>query len=123
MRIAQVVARKGRCVWRLCATGIEGHAGNAHATSRNAVVELARAVLDTSQLTDYSEDVTVNVGTFAGGIGVNTVPGSAEALVEMRAADGDVFERTAHRIDELMAVSALFAVCCPRHWCGHSCAG
>jgi|EP01047_Picozoa_sp_COSAG01_P036448 glutamate carboxypeptidase len=106
MRIAQVVARKGRCVWRLCATGIEGHAGNAHATSRNAVVELARAVLDTSQLTDYSEDVTVNVGTFSGGIGVNTVPGSAEALVEMRAADGDVFERTARRIDELMAVSS-----------------
>eukprot|EP01050_Picozoa_sp_SAG11_P028686 SAG11_NODE_7769_length_1098_cov_1.981982_1_plen_314_part_10 len=97
-----VVARKGRCVWKLSAAGIEGHAGNAHQTSRNAVVELARAVVDTSQLTDYSEAVTVNVGTFSGGVGVNTVPGSAEALVEMRAGDSGVFERTARRIDELL---------------------
>ena len=98
-----VVARKGRCVWKMQAAGIEGHAGNAHQTSRNAIVELARAVTAASELTDSSKEVTVNVGTFHGGIGVNTVPGSAQALVEMRAADKEVFERTAQMMDDLMA--------------------
>ena len=98
-----VTGRKGRCVWKLRAAGIEGHAGNAHHTSRNAVVELARAVLDVSTLTNYNDTVTVNVGTFHGGIGVNTVPGSAEAVVEMRSLDVAAFERTALQIDDLIA--------------------
>ena len=44
----------------------------------------AQAVLAVARLTDYSRDLTVNVGTISGGIGHNTVPVSAHALLEMR---------------------------------------
>lgn len=76
-----VTARKGRCVWRLEAVGIEGHAGNAHHVSRNAIVALSHAMVAVSRVTDYEKGVTVNVGVVQGGTVINTVPGSAVAEV------------------------------------------
>lgn len=81
-----VTARKGRCVWTIEGMGVEGHSGNAHQTSRNAIVHLCDAVKSISDLTDYSKDVTVNVGVIHGGRGVNTVPGYAYAEVCFKSA-------------------------------------
>lgn len=48
-------------------------------------------------------DVTVNVGTIQGGRGVNTVPASATAEVEMRALDPDVFATAAAAVEKACA--------------------
>jgi hypothetical protein len=73
-----VVGRAGRAVWQLTADGIEGHAGNGHRTSRNAIAILSEAVVELGKLTDYDKSLTVNVGTFHGGTVVNTVPGAGD---------------------------------------------
>ena len=97
-----VTGRKGRCVWRLTADGIEGHAGNFHREGRNAIEELCRAVLEVSAVTDYGGGVTVNVGTIAGGKGVNSIPGDADALVEMRAGCPDSFAGAIQAIEGII---------------------
>src|SRR5262249_28746410 len=60
------------------------HAGNAHAEGKNAIWALARFVDDAQRLTDYARNLTVNVGRIEGGIGKNTVPDQATALVDFR---------------------------------------
>ena len=96
-----VIGRKGRSVCKLVADGIEGHAGNAHQTSRNAITVMSDAILQLSALTDYDNSVTVNVGTISGGTTVNTVPGTASADFEMRAASAAAFERANAAIEEV----------------------
>ena len=97
-----VTGRKGRCVWRLTADGIEGHAGNFHREGRNAIEELCRAVLEVSAVTDYGVGVTVNVGTITGGKGVNSIPGRADSLVEMRAGCPDSFAGAIQAIEAII---------------------
>eukprot|EP00041_Stephanoeca_diplocostata_P041527 m.8253 g.8253 ORF g.8253 m.8253 type:complete len:468 (+) comp6149_c0_seq1:289-1692(+) len=104
-RAKVVTSRKGRCIWEVVSRGIEGHAGNAHHTSRNAITQLCKTLLAISDVTDYSTGVTVNVGTIRGGKGVNSVPGEAVAEVEMRAATPVAFARAAAAIEALGSTS------------------
>ena len=87
-----VTRRKGLGGLSVVAHGKAGHAGNAHADSVNAIWAMSRFVDRAQQLTNYDRGVTVNVGRIAGGIGKNTVPDRAEALVDFRyltAPDGE----------------------------------
>lgn len=87
-----VTARKGRAEFRLLADGRGAHAGNYHKQGANAIVQLARTILDVASFTDYIRNITFNVGVVNGGSVVNRVPHHAEATVEMRAFDPQVFE-------------------------------
>ncbi len=87
-----VVARKGMAVYRVTAEGRAAHAGSAHERGANAIVQLAEAVGQIADFTDYERDLTFNVGTLSGGSVVNRVPHSASASVEMRAFREDVYE-------------------------------
>jgi glutamate carboxypeptidase len=87
-----VTRRKGIGNLTVVAHGRAAHAGNAHGEGVNALWAMARFVDRAQQLTDYERGITVNVGKLAGGIGKNTVPDSAEALVDFRfltARDGE----------------------------------
>ncbi len=87
-----VTRRKGIIGMTVVAHGKAAHAGNNHADGVNAIWALARFVERAQELTDYERGVTVNVGKIAGGIGKNTVPDRAEALVDCRfltARDGE----------------------------------
>src|SRR6476620_4346877 len=75
------------------ATGKAAHAGNVHHEGCNAIWALARFIDAAQRLTDYDRGVTVNVGKISGGIGKNTVPDRAEALLDFR------FLQTAHGQD------------------------
>jgi glutamate carboxypeptidase len=79
-----VTRRKGLGGLTVVAHGKAGHAGNAHAEGVNAIWALSRFIDRAQQLTDYERGVTVNVGKVAGGIGKNTVPDHADALVDFR---------------------------------------
>jgi glutamate carboxypeptidase len=80
-----VVGRKGRGAWKVTATGRGAHAGGKHPFGANAIVQLAQTVQRIAALTDYSRQLTFNVGAICGGTVVNRVPHEATAEGEFRA--------------------------------------
>lgn len=88
-----VVARKGRAAWRVTVTGRGAHAGGKHSQGANAAVQLGQILPRIAALTDYSRDLTFNVGTIHGGTVLNRVPHEAVAEGELRAFTPEVYER------------------------------
>jgi glutamate carboxypeptidase len=87
-----ITARKGTGAVKAVAAGRAAHAGNAHQQGANAIWALSRFIDRAQGLTDYEAGITVNVGKISGGLGKNTVPDQAEALVDFRfvkIADGE----------------------------------
>lgn len=89
-----VVARKGRATWRATVQGRGAHAGSSHGDGANAIVQLGRVVERIAALTDPARELTVNVGTIAGGTVLNRVPHEAVAEGEFRAFAPGVYEQT-----------------------------
>jgi glutamate carboxypeptidase len=87
-----VVARKGRASYHVTVEGRGAHAGAAHEEGANALVQLAHVIQKIATLTDYSRDLTFNVGVAAGGTVINRGPHYASAAVEMRAFSPAVFQ-------------------------------
>jgi glutamate carboxypeptidase len=83
--VLMVVARKGRATWRVTANGRGAHAG------AYAVVQLGQTVQRIAALTDYSRQLTFNVGTICGGTVLNRVPHEAVAEGEFRAFTPEVY--------------------------------
>lgn len=77
-------SRKGLGQVRLRVTGRESHAGDRHAEGVSANLELAHEVIAVEALTDYPRQVTVNVGVMNGGEKRNTIPGCADAYIDLR---------------------------------------
>jgi glutamate carboxypeptidase len=105
-----ITRRKGLGGLTVTAHGKAAHAGNAHAQGANAIWALARFVDGAQRMTDYDRGVTVNVGRIAGGMGKNTVPDQAEAVVDLRfltAPEG------ASLVERLRAVAAEAAAAVP----------
>ena len=89
---ALVRCRKGSANFRVIVEGRGAHAGSRHHEGANAVVELAAVVGRIAALTDYTRDLTVNVGSIQGGGPVNRVPHLAECIVNIRAFDEAILE-------------------------------
>ena len=87
-----VTSRKGRAEYLVSVEGRGAHAGNYHKQGANAIVQLADTIKQIASFTDYSQQITFNVGVVNGGSVVNRVPHQAEARVEMRAFSPEVFE-------------------------------
>jgi glutamate carboxypeptidase len=77
-----VTGRKGRLGLRLTVHGRAGHAAKGGSKS-SAVLELAHKVIALEALNNDAE-ITLNVGQVEGGIGPNTVPDLASALIDVR---------------------------------------
>jgi glutamate carboxypeptidase len=88
-----VVARKGRGSWRVKVNGRGAHAGGRHEYGANAIVQLGRTLERVAALTDYSSQLTFNVGTVRGGTVLNRVPHEAEAEGEFRAFTREAYEQ------------------------------
>lgn len=80
-------ARKGLGQARLKVVGRESHAGGSHENGVSANLELAHKVIAIESLTDYDKQLTVNTGVMRGGEKRNTIPGCADAYVDMRYPD------------------------------------
>jgi glutamate carboxypeptidase len=101
-------ARKGVGGYTLQVTGKAAHSGLDFEKGQSAVLELARQVLEISNLTDVSKGVTLNVGKISGGTRVNVVPAEATASLDVRvAAEKDAEE--IHR--RLMSLKPFNAHC------------
>ena len=85
-------SRKGSVKMRINVTGRGAHCGGQFDKGANAVVQLARLVEKAAALSDLSKDLTVNVGSFHGGIVFNRIPHEAEALIDIRAYDIEYYQ-------------------------------
>jgi glutamate carboxypeptidase len=83
-RDAIVTRRRGTGTLTLSFAGRAAHAGNAHASGKNALWAMARFIDAAQALTDYERGSTVNVGLASGGTSSNTVPAFAECKVDVR---------------------------------------
>lgn len=105
-----VVARKGMARYRIEVAGKAAHAGTSHALGSNAIVQMSDVIRRVADFTDYSRDLTFNVGTVAGGTVINRVPHQASASVEMRAFDSDAFAHGKQQMLDLGAFSSVRSV-------------
>jgi glutamate carboxypeptidase len=96
-----VRCRKGSANMRVYVEGRGAHAGSRHREGANAIVEIAQVIDRIAQLTDYSQELTVNVGSIKGGGPVNRVPHFAECGVNIRAFDEAILQA---------AIDAMFAL-------------
>lgn len=107
-----VTRRKGIGSVTVVAHGKAAHAGNNHADGINAIWALSRFVDGAQGLTNAERGVTLNVGKISGGIGKNTVPDHAEALVDFRfltAPDGEATLASVRAIADQAASSVAGA--------------
>lgn len=79
-----VTGRKGNLRLKLDVQGKSGHAAFAGSDKGSAILELARKIIALEALNDYEKGITVNVGKIEGGIGPNTVPPHASAVIDAR---------------------------------------
>jgi glutamate carboxypeptidase len=103
-----VVARKGRATWRVTASGRGAHAGAKHQQGANAIDQLAKVLPRIAALTDYSRDITFNIGTVSGGTVLNRIPHEAIAEGEFRAFTPEVYE---HGKSALLALAGPGEIC------------
>jgi glutamate carboxypeptidase len=96
-----VVARKGRATWRVTVAGRGAHAGAKHAHGANAIVQLGRTIQAIAALSDYSRELTFNVGTVSGGTVLNRVPHEAFAEGEFRAFTPEVYQQAKSALQAL----------------------
>ncbi len=112
-----VTARKGRATFRVTVEGRGAHAGGDHERGANAVVQLAHTVQRIAALTDYSKELTFNVGNISGGTVANRVPHHAVCELEMRAFSREVFNAGVEALNKLsndivVRAAADKAPCC-----------
>jgi glutamate carboxypeptidase len=94
-------SRKGSANVRVSVEGRGAHAGSRHGEGANAIVEIAQVIDRIARLTDYSRELTVNVGSINGGGPINRVPHFAECEVNIRAFDEAILQA---------AIDAMFAL-------------
>ncbi len=102
-----VVARKGRASWRVTVKGRGSHAGGKHAQGANAIVQLGLTLQQVANLTDYSRNITFNVGTVCGGTVLNRVPHEAVAEGEFRAFTPEHYQRAKNGLLALAGPGAV----------------
>ena len=105
-----VVTRKGMAVYRVAVEGRAAHAGTSHEQGANAIVQLAHTLTKIGAMTDYERQLTYNVGTVSGGTVTNRVPHQAEARLEMRTFDPEIYEAG---IEQMLALNGTSDVSSP----------
>ena len=102
-----VTGRRGKCGYRLLVRGRAGHAAFAGEDKASAILELAHKVIGLEGLNNTKRGLVVNVGMIKGGIGPNTVPEEATALVDTRFTSADDDRELAAAMESLMAQTTV----------------
>jgi glutamate carboxypeptidase len=101
-------SRKGVGRFRLEVEGRAAHAGVAPQQGRNAIVELARQILNLQDLQDLAAGTTINVGVVQGGTTTNVVPAHASAEIDVRVASRCEEERIESALRTLVPVTSEY---------------
>ncbi len=98
---AVVRSRSGVGRFFVTVHGKSAHAGMDHNAGVNAIVGLAKIIVQLSELTDPSRGTTVNVGVVKGGTKRNVVPDEARAEIDVRVQTLDEGQRIERRVREI----------------------
>ncbi len=104
---AVVRSRSGVGRFFVTVRGKAAHAGMDHNAGVNAIVGMAKIVLQLAELTDASQGTTVNVGVIKGGTKRNVVPDEAKVEVDVRVLTLAEGARIEQRIREICAQPPL----------------
>ena len=106
-----VTGRKGKSGYKLIVSGQSGHAAQAGADKPSAILELAHKIIALEALNDPPR-VSLNVGIVKGGIGPNTVPGQAEALIDIRYREEKDDKRLKAEMDRILGAPVVRGTAC-----------
>ena len=81
---ALVVQRKGCWRFFIETFGRSCHVGNDPQNGRSAILEMAHKIIEIENLTDYSKQYNVNVGTIEGGTVANAAPAHCKVECDFR---------------------------------------
>lgn len=98
---AVVRSRSGVGRFFITVHGKAAHAGMDHSAGVNAIVGVAKILLEISDLTDQAAGTTVNVGVIKGGTKRNVVPDEAKIEVDVRVSTLAEGQRVEARIREI----------------------
>ena len=98
-----VTGRRGSARYQVHVKGVPAHSGLRHQDGRSAIKEMARQVLRFEDLTDYSRNLTLNVGLINGGTGTNVVPGECHAELDVRIPSPEIGAEICAHIEALGA--------------------
>ena len=90
--------RKGYANFVLEFKGVAAHAGNEPQKGRSAVLEMAHWISELTRFNDYDNGTSLTVGLVKGGSASNVVPEHAEAVLDCRYWDNDVFDKVHHAL-------------------------
>jgi glutamate carboxypeptidase len=76
--------RKGLGEFRLSVEGKASHAGAFPERGASAIHELSHRILELQAMNDWPNGITINTGLITGGSARNTIPASAEAVIDVR---------------------------------------
>lgn len=85
--------RKGYANFILNFKGVAAHAGNEPQKGRSAVLEMAHWITELTRFNDFENGTSLTVGLVKGGSASNVVPEHAEAVLDCRYWDNDVFDK------------------------------
>jgi len=111
-----VMARKGRATWRVTVSGRGSHAGAKHRHGANAILQLTHTLQRIAAMTDYSRELTFNVGTVSGGTVLNRVPHEAMAEGELRAFNPETYSHAKAALQALSGPGEVKSIA-DRHPC------
>ncbi len=94
-----VTARRGVARYIVRFRGRPSHSGSRHEAGRSAIKEMARQILDWEAMTDYAQNLSVNVGIVEGGTAFNVVPEHAAAYVDIRVPDPAIGDAALRRFE------------------------
>jgi glutamate carboxypeptidase len=101
-----VNSRRGNRWFHFKTTGKEAHAGRAFREGVNACTEISLIASQIAALTDFSKNLTLNVGHLKGGQDkYNIVCGSAELKVDTRFSSVKVRDEMQKKIDRIVKLS------------------
>lgn len=79
-----VSSRKGSATYTIITRGRSAHSGRNFHEGRNAILRMAKLVLELDEINHHHPHLIVNVGTFQGGVAANIVPDLAIVRVSCR---------------------------------------
>lgn len=94
--------RRGSGKLTLISTGKAAHAGRDFDSGRNAIVKLAKILVDIHTLNQKRKSVTINIGKISGGEALNIVPEHAVAKLDVRVSLDTDEMWVRHQIDKII---------------------
>ncbi|HOJ77907.1 MAG TPA: M20 family metallopeptidase [Bacillota bacterium] len=106
------VARKGIGRFTLDVYGKAAHSGSNYQDGKSAILELAHKIIAIQALTDFSQEITLNVGEIKGGSRPNIIPDYATAEIDLRIKKAGQDQKVIAELNRIVSGSTIAGTTC-----------